>query len=145
MTALPERLTSTAASITSPAATPLGVVIVSEVAEADVEELETVSMLGNAPRAGEEEAIATPAKSASATAAGQYVRTLRRRSAPPGLARLRLRNVVRIAWFPSGQAPRPPLQRVSGLHPPMRTDGTSIGSRDDGGIPQMGEPAPGRC
>jgi len=71
MTALPARLTSIAASITSPAATPLGVGIVSVVAEADVDELETVSMLGKAPRAGEDEAIATPAKSASATAAGQ--------------------------------------------------------------------------
>jgi hypothetical protein len=64
-------LTSIAASITSPAATPLGVVIVSEVAEADVDELETVSKLGEAPKAGEDDAIATPMKSASATADGR--------------------------------------------------------------------------
>jgi hypothetical protein len=64
-------LTSIAASITSPLATPLGVEIVSDVAEDEVAEVETVSTLGKAPRAGEDDAIATPAKSASAIAAGQ--------------------------------------------------------------------------
>src|SRR5262245_43610223 len=121
MAALPARLTSIAASIRSPAATPLGVVIVSEVAEADVDELETVAKLGEAPRAGEDDAIATPAKSASATAVGQWARALQRFSAGRDVARVRLRNVV-LSLFPFGSGAEAATPARFWACPPMRTD-----------------------